>query len=231
MISRMAIRSHSPGEALERAGDVRSGPGRRRCRGRPCSGGRSRTGTADAGRPRPAARRGWLAGGAALTRDFFHAGRAYAGSRRLLSRACTVEREPERSVHHSCDSTSTIAMPRPASADEGACMLRGRVPLPPSVTETCTPSSSRVQDTRMLAVGQRLGVAHGVRDELGDDHAGVLDGLAGRRRCRPSRTSAGAGRPRPTTDVKGRRIVIGARTELLATAVLTLGLDICGRLE
>ncbi len=41
-------------------------------------------------------------------------------------------------------------MPRPASAEDGACMLRGRVPLPPSVTETWTPSSSTVQATKML---------------------------------------------------------------------------------
>ena len=38
-----------------------------------------------------------------------------------------------------------MAMPRPASAEEGALSLRGRVGLPPSVTESLTPRRSYTQ--------------------------------------------------------------------------------------
>ena len=51
------------------------------------------------------------------------------------------------SDHHSCASTSTIAMPRPASADEEAGSACGRVPLPPSVTETWRPRDSSAHET------------------------------------------------------------------------------------
>ena len=51
-ISRMRDQVALARQPLERAGRRRSGAGRRRCRGRPCSGGPSRTGRAAGGRPR-----------------------------------------------------------------------------------------------------------------------------------------------------------------------------------
>ena len=57
----------------------------------------------------------------------------------------TVDCDRFCSAHQDRQSDSTMAMPRPASAEEGALSLRGRVGLPPSVTESLTPRRSYTQ--------------------------------------------------------------------------------------
>ena len=55
--------------------------------------------------------------------------------------------------------------------------MRGRVPLPPSVTEMASPRRSSSQVDQQVAVGQGLGVPDGVADQLGDHDARVVDGV------------------------------------------------------
>src|SRR4051794_26315996 len=124
--------------------------------------------------------------------------------------ACTVEREPERSHHHEEVSDSTIAMPRPAMAEEAARKARGWVAAPPSLTDIRRPPSSSCQLTTSFssANGRAWRTAFATSSEITTRASSIVSGEAPcstsqlRSRCRATATEVAA---------KGRGNVTGAR--------------------
>ena len=100
---------------------------------------------------------GWddllVCGGAGPATVGWNRERSPTAAPQRASTACTVERERVLSDHQVSARVSTIAIPRPASAEDGALTLRGRVPEPPSVTEICSPCLATFQLTRMSPSG------------------------------------------------------------------------------
>ena len=185
-ISRIATRSHSAAGPRRAADETVAAP--RRCRGRPCTDGPTRTVTGlDARSPSHGAD-GWPHAAPGLVASACpwrrvptpRSGREPQRVSRSGMRTCTVVVAPRSSsTHQRSTSASTMLSPRPETAAWPASTMCGLVdPLPPSLTEITRSSFSSAQRDHEVVDRQRGGVTHAVADELGDDDAGVVDGLA-----------------------------------------------------
>ena len=157
-----------------------------------------------------------------MTRDFFPMpGRAYAAR---------VAQPAEQGVHGRAragllgppglaTSASTMAMPRPASAEEEASTLAG--PGGAAAVGDGQLQPRRPRGSRPPACRRRRAAGRDARSwrPARRSPPGRPRLASSEPPCRPARSSAAAGRPTPRTRQKGTRIVTGARPALLGTVL------------